>query len=101
MNTQNASAPATKLTPAQMLAMIAKLEAEKAALLAKKKRPFTLKVSEKAKALSVYGLQRFPVTLYASAMEELLSHAEEIKTFIAAHPELARKTDEPTPTPAA
>ena len=48
------------------------------------------KVSEKG-ALSVYGLQRMPVTLYAEQWERLLGFAEDIKGFIANHPALSRK----------
>ena len=40
-----------------------------------------LKVSEKG-ALSLYGLGRFPVTLYRSQWDTLLNMAEEIKEFI-------------------
>jgi hypothetical protein len=48
------------------------------------------KVSEKG-AVSVYGLQRMPVTLYAEQWERLLAFAEEVKSFIADHPALSRK----------
>lgn len=41
----------------------------------------TMKVSEKG-ALSVYGMGRFPVTLYKEQWLKLLSISEEIKTFI-------------------
>jgi hypothetical protein len=50
-----------------------------------KKRPSStasMKVSEKG-AVSVYGLGRFPVTLYQEQWEKLLSMADEIRTFIA------------------
>jgi hypothetical protein len=40
-----------------------------------------MKVSEKG-AVSVYGLGRFPVTLYQEQWQKLLALAEEIKTFI-------------------
>lgn len=36
-------------------------------------------------AVSVYGLQRMPVTLYAQQWERLLAYAEEIRKFIAEH----------------
>ncbi len=39
------------------------------------------KVSEKG-AVSVYGLQRMPVTLYVEQWERLLGFAEEIRTFL-------------------
>ena len=57
----------------------------KAELKEKKKntpRTLSLKVSQKG-ALSVYGLGRFPVTLYPGQMARLLSIKEEIETFIA------------------
>ena len=38
-------------------------------------------MSEKG-ALSVYGLGRFPVTLYREQWEKLLSMADEIRNFI-------------------
>ena len=48
------------------------------------------KVSEKC-AISVYGLQRMPVTLYAEQWERLLGFADTIREFIKDHPGLARK----------
>ena len=39
------------------------------------------KVSQKG-ALSVYGLQRMPVTLYVEQWERLLDFADEIRQFI-------------------
>ncbi len=41
----------------------------------------SMKVSEKG-ALSVYGLGRFPVTLYKEQWLKLLGISDEIKTFI-------------------
>jgi len=41
----------------------------------------SLRVSEKG-ALSVYGLGRFPVTLYREQWEKLLGIADEITNFI-------------------
>jgi hypothetical protein len=46
-----------------------------------KGRPNTIKVSEKG-AVSVYGLQKFPVTLYAEQWEKLLAMADAIREFI-------------------
>jgi hypothetical protein len=43
-----------------------------------------MKVSEKG-ALSVYGMGRFPVTLYKEQWLRLLAMAEEIKAFIEAN----------------
>jgi hypothetical protein len=39
------------------------------------------KVSEKG-AISVYGLQRMPVTLYVEQWERLLGFADEVKSFM-------------------
>ena len=44
----------------------------------------TLKVSEKG-ALSIYGLGRFPITLYRGQMERLIAHAPHITAFIEAN----------------
>lgn len=49
------------------------------------------KVSPKG-AVSVYGLQRMPVTLYVEQWERLLNYADEIRAFMAEHDaELKRK----------
>lgn len=61
---------------AELEALVAKLMAEKDA-----KRPVTLKVSDKG-GLSVYGLGRFPVTLYRRQWEKLLAQADAIRAFI-------------------
>ena len=42
----------------------------------------TFKVSEKG-AVSVYGLGRFPVTLYKEQWEKLLNASQELRSFIA------------------
>ena len=54
------------------------------------KRALSCKVSVKG-ALSVYGMGRFPITLYASQWEALFAFRGEVEGFIKAHPELARK----------
>jgi hypothetical protein len=43
-----------------------------------------MKVSEKG-ALSVYGMGRFPVTLYKEQWVKLLDMADDIRAFIAAN----------------
>jgi len=49
------------------------------------------KVSQKG-GMSLYGLQRMPVTLYVEQWERLLDFADEIREFIKEHdPELKRK----------
>ena len=59
-----------------------RLRAENEALKKKRNTSISMKVSEKG-AVSVYGLGRFPVTLYQEQWHKLLSVADEIKTFIA------------------
>ncbi len=59
-----------------------RLRAENEALKAKASQPTAIRVSEKG-AVSVYGLGRFPVTLYKEQWLKLLSMADDIKTFIA------------------
>ena len=59
-----------------------RLRAENQALKAKVTRATSIKVSEKG-AVSVYGLGRFPVTLYKEQWLKLLGMAEEIRKFIA------------------
>jgi hypothetical protein len=65
----------------EMLQELEKLRAENAALKKTTERGLSLKVSEKG-AVSVYGLGRFPVTLYKEQWAKLLGMAEEIKAFI-------------------
>jgi hypothetical protein len=70
-------------TPEELQAELDKLRAENEAL----KRPrgqMSLRVSEKG-ALSVYGLGRFPVTLYREQWEKLMGLSDEIRTFIQQH----------------
>ena len=47
-------------------------------------RATSLKVSEKG-GVSVYGLGRFPVTLYKEQWTKLLDMADEIRAFIKEH----------------
>ena len=61
-----------------------RLRAENAALKARGSRGISLKVSEKG-GLSVYGLGRFPVTLYKEQWTKLLGMADDIRAFIAQH----------------
>ncbi len=63
-------------------AELERLRAENEALKAKVTRPTSIKVSEKG-AVSVYGLGRFPVTLYKEQWLKLLAMADDIKRFIA------------------
>ena len=69
----------------QLKEEIERLKAENEALKSKKSGgTLTMKVSEKG-ALSVYGMGRFPVTLYKEQWNKLLSIADELKAFIKEH----------------
>lgn len=68
-------------TPEQMQAEIERLRAELEQAKASAGRRAGMKVSEKG-ALSVYGLGRFPVTLYPEQWLRLLDMADDIKAFI-------------------
>ena len=64
-------------TVEELQAKIAKLEAQVAS-------PLPMKVSAKG-AVSVYGLGRFPVTLYKSQWDKLLAAAPVVAQFIEDH----------------
>ena len=64
-----------------MQAELERLREENAKLKNKEKSGISLKVSEKG-AVSVYGMGRFPVTLYKEQWLRLLAAAEEIEAFI-------------------
>ena len=65
----------------QMRAELERLRAENEALKSRSSRGVSMKVSEKG-ALSVYGLGRFPVTLYKEQWTKLLDMADDIRAFI-------------------
>ena len=78
-----------------LMAEIERLKAENAALKsgAPRERTISMKVSEKG-AMSLYGLGRFPVTLYKEQWTKLIEHTEEIKTFLRDNnAQLKSKTD--------
>jgi hypothetical protein len=64
-----------------MKAELDRLRDENERLKARQRRAVTLKVSEKG-GLSVYGLGRFPVTLYKEQWTKLLDMAEDIRAFL-------------------
>ena len=72
---------------------VERLKAENAALKARATRGASLKVSEKG-GVSVYGLGRFPVTLYKEQWAKLLDMAADIRAFLAEH-DAELKTKEP------
>ena len=68
-------------TQEDMQAELERLRAENERLKSGVRRGVSLRVSEKG-GLSVYGLGRFPVTLYPEQWTKLLDMAPEIRTFI-------------------
>ncbi len=68
-------------TEEELKAELEKLKAENTALKARSSRATSMKVSEKG-AVSVYGLGRFPVTLYQEQWLKLLDLGDEIRAFI-------------------
>ena len=65
-------------------AELERLRNENAALKKGAATGVTMKVSEKG-ALSIYGMGRFPVTLYKEQWLRLLDMSEDIRAFIAAN----------------
>jgi hypothetical protein len=68
-------------TEAELMAELERVKAENAALKARGSKGVSMKVSEKG-AVSVYGLGRFPVTLYQEQWSRLLDLADDIRAFI-------------------
>lgn len=79
-------------TEEELKAKIAALEAENAALKVKGPRSLTLKVSEKG-GVSLYGIGKFPVTLYKEQWIKVLDYAENIRKFIMENDPLLKKKD--------
>jgi len=75
-----------------LLAEIQRLKAENENLKKPARGQLSLKVSEKG-ALSVYGMGRFPVTLYREQWEKLFSMSDQIKEFIAQNDAALKKKE--------
>jgi hypothetical protein len=67
-----------------MKAEMERLRAENDALKKTSAKGLSMKVSEKG-GLSVYGLGRFPVTLYKEQWNKLLDMSDDIRAFIKAN----------------
>jgi hypothetical protein len=76
----------------ELKAEIERLRAENQALKKPTRGQISMKVSEKG-GLSVYGLGRFPVTLYREQWERLLGMADEIRTFIRDNDQALKKKE--------
>jgi hypothetical protein len=73
-------------------AELERLRKENAALKKGASSNIRMKVSEKG-ALSVYGMGRFPVTLYKEQWLKLLDMADDIRAFIAANDSALKEKD--------
>ncbi len=70
-----------------------RLRAENEALKASRRAgTLAFKVSEKG-AVSVYGLGRFPVTLYQEQWDKLLAMADDLRAFIDANRDRLKKKE--------
>jgi len=69
------------MTAEQMKEELERLRIENEALKKRSEKGLSLKVSQKG-GVSVYGLGRFPVTLYKEQWEKLLDMSDDIRAFI-------------------
>ena len=72
------------MNPEQMKAEMERLRSENEELKKRDEKGLSLKVSQKG-GVSVYGLGRFPVTLYKEQWTRLLDVSDEIRDFIRNH----------------
>lgn len=77
---------------AALLAKLARLEAQIAAQKAAAPK-LSLKISDKG-GLSVYGVGRFPVTLYREQWERILDRSDDIRAMLPKLPTKAEKAAE-------
>jgi hypothetical protein len=72
------------MTDDELKSELERLRSENERLKAQGRRGLSLRVSEKG-GVSIYGLGRFPVTLYKEQWTKLLAMSDEIRAFIAEH----------------
>ena len=80
---------ANEPTYEELKARLAQLEKEKGG---KRSGALDFRVGEKG-GVSVYGLGRFPVTLYQEQWHKLLDHVDAIRDFIRAHESQLKKKE--------
>jgi hypothetical protein len=68
----------------ELKAELERLRSENERLKSQGRRGLSLRVSEKG-GVSIYGLGRFPVTLYKEQWTKLLAMSDEIRAVIAEH----------------
>lgn len=79
-------------TEDELRSELERLKAENATLKARGSKGISMKVSEKG-AVSVYGLGRFPVTLYQEQWLKLLDVADDIRAFVKEHEKELKKKE--------
>ena len=70
-----------------------RLKTENERLKSQRGRSVSLKVSEKG-GVSVYGLGRFPVTLYQEQWDKLLNASDQLRSFIEANRTVLKKKEQ-------
>lgn len=80
----NFFAPLGAANFAKFCSLQQQITADNAARAAKVPEPLKLKVSEKG-TLSIYGLQKFPVSLYPNQWERIFAEIDTIREFIEQH----------------
>jgi len=76
----------------EMKAELERLRSENSALKKGAATGITMKVSEKG-GLSVYGMGRFPITLYKEQWLKLMDMSDAMRAFIAANDSLLKTKD--------
>jgi hypothetical protein len=72
------------MTDEDLKAEVERLRKENESLKKGAAKGISMKVSEKG-GLSIYGLGRFPITLYKEQWSKLLDMSDEIRAFLATH----------------
>jgi hypothetical protein len=72
------------MTDEDLKAELERLRKENESLKKGAAKGISMKVSEKG-GLSIYGLGRFPITLYKEQLTKLIDMAEDIRSFLATH----------------
>jgi hypothetical protein len=80
-------------TTDELQAELERLRAENENLKRRTERSVFLKVSDKG-GVSLYGLGRFPITLYVEQWEKVLEMAPEIRTFLETNRSSLKRKDQ-------